>query len=357
MWAWTSRLVALAALVCVAACGPGDGDGDGSGLTPVVLQTDWYPQPEHGGYYHALLTDGYERAGLDVEIRPGANMTNIPQLVATGRIDFALGTTDNLLIAASRGIPLVAVFPHFQHDPQCIMAREQAGVASLESLDGKTVMMNPGLPHVRFLQRSLGIRLQLVPMDFSLTRFLSDPTFIQQCFVTSEPYYVGQQGIDPTVLRLSDSGFDSYRIAYTSAEFVAAQPDVVAAFLRASRDGWREYIDGDGAVVHERLAELNPQQTPDFMAWTKRAMGEHRLVHGDPGAGELLGRFRHDRIERQLAQLDALDMLDGPVALSSAFAVDLMPTELAVGFPEPVPEVVGAEADGAAPQTGAAGSP
>ena len=340
MWRWISHLLAIAAVGGVAGCGLGGDEGEGTGRIPVVLQTDWYPQPEHGGYYHALLTGGYERAGLDVEIRPGANMTNIPQLVATGRIDFALGTTDNLLIASSRGIPLVGVFPHFQHDPQCIMAREQAGVDTLESLDGKTVMMNPGLPHVRFLQRSLGIRLQLVPMDFSLTRFLSDPTFIQQCFVTSEPYYVGRQGIEPTVLRLSDSGFDSYRIAYASAAYVAANPEVVSAFVRASRDGWAGYIGGDGDLVHERLAELNPQQTADFMAWTKQAMVDFQLVHGDAEAGEVLGRLRHDRLQEQLGQLEALDMLDGPVSLREAFAAHLMPPELVQGFPAPTPPEV-----------------
>ncbi len=348
MWQWISRALCFAALACVVACGPADDAAapEASGRTAVVLQTDWYPQPEHGGFYHALLTGGYERAGLDVKIRPGANMTNIPQLVATGRVDFALGTSDNLLVAASRGIPLVGVFPHFQHDPQCIMAREGAGVDTLQSLDGKTVMMIPGLPYVRFLQRSLGIRLQLVPMDFSLTRFLSDPTFIQQCFVTSEPYYVSRQGIEPTVLRISDSGFDPYRLAYASAAFVASNPDVVSAFIRASRDGWERYLGGDVAAVHERLAELNPQQTPDFMAWTKRALVDYELVRGDAEAGEMLGRFRHDRLERQLAQLEALDMLDGPVALSDAFAVHLMPPELAQGFPDPLPVASAVETDG-----------
>lgn len=349
MWAWIKRLSLFVGLGCIASCGPGGSDGDADSRGPsIVLQTDWYAQPEHGGFYEALLTGLYERAGLNVEIRPGANMTNIPQLVATGRIHFALGSSDSLLMAVSRGIPLVGVFPHLQHDPQCIMAREEAGVDSLQSLDGKTVMINPGSPYVRFLQRSLGIRLQLVPMDFSLTRFLADPTFIQQCFVTSEPYYVGQQGVQPTVLRLSESGFDSYRLVYANAEFVAAQPDVARAFIEASWQGWKNYLEGDSDVVHARIGELNPQQTPDFMAWTKRALIEQGLAHGNAQAGEALGRFRRERLQRQIEQLEALDMLDGTVQLSSAFAAHLMPPDLAVGFdPPPVPEpALAPEAEG-----------
>lgn len=42
-----------------------------SGLTPVTLQTDWYPQPEHGGFYDALIRGYYKDEGLDVKILPG----------------------------------------------------------------------------------------------------------------------------------------------------------------------------------------------------------------------------------------------------------------------------------------------
>ena len=29
---------------------------DGRVLEPIILQTDWYAQPEHGGFYEAMLT-------------------------------------------------------------------------------------------------------------------------------------------------------------------------------------------------------------------------------------------------------------------------------------------------------------
>ena len=41
------------------------------GLTKVVLQADWYPQPEHGGFYTALAKGYYKDEGLDVTILPG----------------------------------------------------------------------------------------------------------------------------------------------------------------------------------------------------------------------------------------------------------------------------------------------
>ena len=289
----------------------------------VVLQTDWYAQPEHAGFYHALHAGFYEEEGLEVEVRPGANMSNIPQLVATGRVQFALGTSDNTLMAISRGIPLVSVFPYFQHDPQCIMSHKSLGLQSLMDLDGRRVMINPGAGYVQFLQKSLGIRLQIVPLDYSLTRFLSDPDFIQQCFITNEPFYVTKEGIEPMVIPLSQSGFDPYRQVYAEASYVQENPDIVAAFMRASIRGWQAYVDGDGNLAHAAIAELNPQHTEESMSWSKAAMQEYQLTHGDPSSGEVFGKFDRERIMTLIRQLTELELLDGDVDVEKAFPLGL----------------------------------
>jgi hypothetical protein len=44
----------------------------GTGLTKVTLQADWYPQPEHGGFYTALAKGYYNDKCLDVSIQPPA---------------------------------------------------------------------------------------------------------------------------------------------------------------------------------------------------------------------------------------------------------------------------------------------
>ena len=54
-------------------------------MTKVVLQTDWYPQPEHGGFYTALVNGSYEEEGLDVTIQPGSQYSlALPPLPPAG---------------------------------------------------------------------------------------------------------------------------------------------------------------------------------------------------------------------------------------------------------------------------------
>ncbi|MEM9743841.1 MAG: ABC transporter substrate-binding protein [Pseudomonadota bacterium] len=321
------RLLPALVLALLTGCGDSSvndsSDASTTALPKIILQTDWYAQPEHGGFYQAQLSGYYEEAGLDVEIRPGANINNVPQMVATNRIQFAVGTSDNLIMAISRGIPLLALFPYFQHDPQCVMFHKESGIETLADLDGRTVMLNPGAAYVQYLQKTLGIKLQLVPLDYSLTRFLADPTFVQQCFVTSEPFFVAQQGVEAGVLPLSSSGFDPYRIVYTNAEFAAQNPELVQAFLDASARGWMTYIEGDGSAVHERLAALNPQQTPEFMTFTKQALTDNNLIEGT--AGEAFGRFDRERLVTHIGHLEALDLLDSTVEVDRAFGFDYLP--------------------------------
>src|ERR1700679_675448 len=78
-----------------------------SGLTPVKLQTDWYPQPEHGGFYDAQIRGYYKDEGLDVTILPGGPYNNSDQQLASGAVPFAMGSSDLVLVSVSNDVPLV----------------------------------------------------------------------------------------------------------------------------------------------------------------------------------------------------------------------------------------------------------
>ncbi len=318
------RYLSLIVMALMFSCSAGDpGNEITSGKTSVILQTDWYPQPEHAGFYVADLDRLYEANDLEVEIRPGANIRNIPQMVATGRIEFGIGTSDNLFTAIARGAPLIALFPYFQRDPQCIMVHASSSVVSLEDLDGRVVMINPGVAYVQYLSKKLEVNPQLVPLDYSLARFIADPEFAQQCFLTSEPYYLQEQGVDVRLLPLANSGFNPYRLVYTSRDFYENNPEAVLAFATASLKGWNAYVESAGATVHKHLASLNPQQTPEFTSFTKQAIEEYQLVTGDQEKGEYLGKFDKQRLLLHLQHLSDLKLLDRELDIESVVAWEL----------------------------------
>jgi NitT/TauT family transport system substrate-binding protein len=98
----------------------------GMGLTKVTLQADWYPQPEHGGFYTALAKGYYKDEGLDVTIQPGGPYTVVEQQVSVGAAQFGMGSSDRTLESVADGQPLVAVAATMQRDPQGIMVRKDS---------------------------------------------------------------------------------------------------------------------------------------------------------------------------------------------------------------------------------------
>lgn len=328
------RLLLLYLALLLAGCSgesaPPAAESSEPALFPVVLQTDWYAQPEHGGFYQALAKGYYAEEGLAVEIRPGANLNTIPQLVATGRVTFAVGALDRMLIQRSQGIPLVTLFPYFQHDPQCVLFHKESGIQTLADLDGRELMMQPGLIYIDFLQSALGLDIHLLPMDWSLARFMQDPQFVQQCFLTNEPLVVKHAGIDAGVIPMSDSGFDPYRHVYTNEDQIKQHPEQVAAFVRASLRGWRDFMESDPTPAYNLIIESNPEQTVELMQEIRGEMQRYSLTDGDTSKGETLGQYDKNRLRTVMAQLQQLGMLRDPLDIDTSAALSLLPPELVI---------------------------
>jgi NitT/TauT family transport system substrate-binding protein len=310
------------ALLLSAGCGrqePAAPAGPDRPLTKVVFQTDWFAEPEHGGFYEALAKGYYRDAGLDVEIRQGGPGTVPTTMVALGRADFGMERSDAIIIRAARGVPLVMVGAFMQRDPQAIMFHRESGIRSFRDLDGRNIMAVPGSAYLSIMEETFHIRVSVTPTDFGMTRFLADKNFVQQCFITNEPYYVRMHGADVGTLLISDTGFSPYRVWYTSRSFLAAHPEVVRAFGQATVRGWREYIDGDRSAADARIAALNPKMDPDFMAFSVQAMKTYGLVTGGTGGDADIGRIDPDRIATQIKQLAAIGLLDKPVTVGDVF--------------------------------------
>ena len=81
----------------------------------LTFGTNWKAQAEHGGYYQAVATGIYKKYGLDVTIRMGGPQINHPQLLASGAIDFNMGSNCfSALNYVKNNIPMVCVGTVFQ---------------------------------------------------------------------------------------------------------------------------------------------------------------------------------------------------------------------------------------------------
>ena len=289
----------------------GSPDAHGADRAPVRLITDWYPQPEHGGFYHALIHGFYREAGLEVEILPGGPNALPIQRVATRGAEFGMASTDDVLLANDRGIPVVAVGATLQHDPQGLMVHEASPVKTFADLEGRTVAVTPGTAWFPYLMRRYGLKTTRERAhNFSIGAFLRDPDYIQMCFVTSEPFFAAEAGAKARVLLISGSGFDPYRVFFTRRDWIKDHPEKVRAFVQASVRGWKAYL-ADPSSVHAEIRRRNPELTPAKMDYSLKALKDGAFVVGDPSKGEAPGRMTAARWEFQHRTLKELGVLRG----------------------------------------------
>jgi NitT/TauT family transport system substrate-binding protein len=217
-----------------------------------------------------------------------------------------------------------------QHDPQAIIFHKESGVQGFKDLDGKTIMAVPGAAWITFTERKYHVKISVTPLDYGLSRFMADKQFVQQCFVTNEPYYVRQQGVDPGILMLSETGFAPYRVWYTSRDFIRKNPEAVRAFTAASIRGWSDYITGDRKEADVLIRSLNKQITPEFSDYCVAAMKEKMLVAGDPAKGEATGRIDPTRLAEEVRQMSELGMLSQPMKIEDVFDDRFLPEDVRV---------------------------
>jgi len=296
-----------------------------NGLFPVVLQTDWYPQPEMGGFYQARLQGLYKAAGLDVTIVPGGPFVVGEQQVATGAAQFAMGSSDQVLVRVSRGLPLVAVAATMQQDPQAIMVHANSPVHDFPDLEGKTVAAKPGSIWFQYVLSRYHLRnVREIPATYSVANFLEDPNYIQQCFVTSEPYFARKAGADVRTLLVNATGYRPYRVFFTSRQFLAEHPDIVAKFVKASLQGWRNYLL-DPSVADAEIARLNPAMSQGQMDFSVQTLKSQHFIDGLGTPDSHLGHFTPERWSTLYRQLVDLKVTRDPIDPAAAYTLQFAP--------------------------------
>ncbi|MEI9938358.1 MAG: ABC transporter substrate-binding protein [Pseudomonadota bacterium] len=285
----------------------------------VMLALDWVPEPEFGGFYAARENGAYKRHGIGIEIQGGGAGVPVLQMVATGRADFGTVGADELLTARARGADLVALFAVFQTSPQGIMVHASRKLQKLEdAFHSGTLALETGKAYAAYLKKKFAWDgVKIVPYDGGVAHFLADSTFGQQCYVTSEPLAARRKGADPAVFLIADSGFNPYAtVVVTRRELLQKKPDLVKAFVLATREGWRDYLDHP-ETTNALLGKLNAAL--DAATLSAAAEAQKPLIENDDSKLHGLGSMQQVRWQALSDQLLDLKFLDKPASVADSF--------------------------------------
>ena len=238
-----------------------------------------------------------------------------------------MGSSDHVLESIGNGVPLVAVAATMQHDPQAIMVHQDSPVHSFQDLDGHAVAIRLGASTwFEYLVKRYQLKnVREIPATYSVANFLQDPAYIQQIFVTSEPFFARQAGVPVRTMLISQAGYDPYRVFVTSRSFLQQHPEIVAKFVRASLRGWRDYLVHPDDI-NAAIAKLNPAMSVPQMKFSYEALRDQHFIAGDAPNGADLGRFDPARWTSMYQQLLDLKVIQKPFDPAIAYTMQFMPT-------------------------------
>lgn len=296
-----------------------------NGLVQVSLQADWYPQPEQGGYFNAVVKGFYREEGLEVAILPLPAYGSGIAPIAHGDTEFGLSASDAMLQIVSHGIPLVAVGATLQHDPQALMVHADSPVHSFADLEGHAIAAQPGATWLRYVIGKYRLNnVQETPATHSIANFLANPNYIQQIFITSEPFFVARAGGRYRTLLISSAGYDPYRVFFTRQQLIDEHPDVVGKFVRATIRGWKDYLV-DPTEANALILKLNPAQSAAQMQFTFNALKTGNFITGDDISGANVGRMTAERWATINDQLTALGVIKNRIDPTAAYSLKFLP--------------------------------
>ena len=300
-------------------------------LEKLTLVTDWVAEAEHGGFYQAKAAGLYAAQGLDVTIRPGGATVNVPLLLASGSADLGVGSNSfiplNLLKA---GAKVKAVMAVFQKDPQVLITHPRADIKSIADMRGKPIMISDASIATIWvwLKARYGFAdSQIRKYTNNLAPFLVDPKAIQQGYVMAEPYLIQKTlGHPPQVFLLADEGYPGYASLVLAPEkLITGRPAALKAFVAATIEGWRQYLEGDPKPGNALIKAQNPEMTDELLGQAIDKLKHFGIVEGGDATRAGIGTMTDARWQNFFDGMVKEGVYPKDLPYKNAYTLDLLP--------------------------------
>ena len=286
----------------------------------IIFATNWVAQPEHGGFYQALVDDEYSKCGLNVEIIQGGPNSNNRAKLITKKIDLYMGgNLIQLINARSENIPIKMVASFFQKDPQIIISHPDGNLKNWESIKDADPIFISDLGLVTFykwMEKEYGFKSsKRRPYLFNPSPFLANVNSAQQGYLTSEPYVIKRElGIEPNIFLLAEHGFDTYATTIEVLdETITNRQEDIQCFIDASKIGWRNYLYGDSSKANELIKKENPDMTDEKINYSISKLKQYGIVDSGDTLKNGIGYFSPKRIQafyKKMLEYDVVKELD-----------------------------------------------
>ena len=202
-----------------------------------TLMLDWFPNVDHLPVYVAKHQGFFTEAGLEIDIISPSETSDALKLAASGNVDIAVSYEPQSIIAAARGLDIVAFGRLIEHPLTTLLFLKGKGIETPKDLEGKKIGYTvPGLMDVLLdaFAKLNGIeRYASINVGFSIVQSLTAGKVdaVMGPFKTYETVAMAHRGYEVGYFELENWGIPDYDelIFVTSAKTMQNHQ---AAFLK-----------------------------------------------------------------------------------------------------------------------------
>jgi NitT/TauT family transport system substrate-binding protein len=211
----------------------------------VTVRLKWFNQAQFAGFYVAQDKGIYKAAGLDVNIQPGGPDFPAIQMVAGGNEQFGVTGADQILIARSKGVPVVALAVIYRRNPFVLFSLAKSGIKTPADFVGKKIGLKIGGNEeliYRAVLAKAGVdksNLTEIPVKFDITPLLTGDIDVWPGYLINEVLAAKEKGFDVNIIAPSAYGIDLYAdTLFATEKMLKEKPQVVQKFVAATLKGW-----------------------------------------------------------------------------------------------------------------------
>jgi len=307
--------------------------------SPVVIQTDWFPEAEHGALYEMIgddytvdtnrkvvvgsLVAGGEDTGVDIEVRTGGPAIGFQQPIQQMYVepDITLGyVSTNEAVFGAEDTPTLAVVAPLEKNPQIIMWDPETypDVETIADLGqtGATIQVFAGGTFIDvFVNEGVVSADQIDPSyDGSPARWVAENGAVaQQGFASAEPYVylneIEEWGKPVAFELIHDAGFEIYSqaLAIRKGDLEELRPclEQLVPIVQQATVDYVANPDRANAIIVDAVAQYE-----DFWVYSEGladysvgAQVELGLVGNGPDG--IIGNLDPDRVQAVIDQMAA----------------------------------------------------
>jgi NitT/TauT family transport system substrate-binding protein len=249
--------------VLVLACGPGPAQPAQEAIT---LAMGFIPNIQFAPFYVAVEKGYFAEEGIELEFDYGWE-TDLLKLVGSGKLQFAIASGDQVILARSQGLPVIYVMNWYRRFPVCIVSLEPAGIRQPADLAGQVVgtPATYGASYIgwRALLDAVGMdeaEVELVSIGYTQVAAVSEGQVdAAVCYAMNEPVQLRAAGEALNIIYVADYINLVSNGLITNEETLAGHPELVEGLVRGALRGLADTLEDPGEafeIAREYVPEL-----------------------------------------------------------------------------------------------------